>query len=207
MRLLFISHVFPDGNDSWSGLENVALLQALADRWQTRAIVLRHTAGCHPRASDVAFRPEFITVPKPNFLGTAWYLRRAANALRKPLDRLRRDWHFDAVLTASLLPGACTAARLAEEFQFRFVALSVRDDAEPRLGELCVRKIVAASLARAAGVVTDSSAISALLSETGFRKDRMTLISNQEPPPNRATACCCPCAAERSPGRGLMAVG
>ena len=180
MRLLFISHVFPDGNDSWSGLENVALLQALADRWQTRAIVLRHTAGCHPRASDVAFRPEFITVPKPNFLGTAWYLRRAANVLREPLDRLRRDWHFDAVLTASLLPGTCAAARLAEEFQFRFVALSVRDDAEPRLRESGVRKIVAASLARAAGVVTDSSAISALLSETGFRKDRMTLISNQE---------------------------
>jgi hypothetical protein len=101
-------------------------------------------------------------------------------ALRKPLDRLRRDWHFDAVLTASLLPGACAAARLAEEFQFRFVALSVRDDAEPRLRESGVRKIVAASLARAAGVVTDSSAISALLSETGFRKDRMTLISNQE---------------------------
>ncbi len=180
MRLVFITHIFPDGSDSWSGLENVALLQALADRWQTRAIVLRHTPGCHPRASDVAFRPEFITVPKPNFLGTAWYVRRAANALRKPLDRLRRDWHFDAVLTASLLPGTCAAARLAEEFQFRFVALSVRDELEPRLAESGVRKLAARSLARAAGVVTDSSSLSALLSEIGFRKDRMTLVSKQE---------------------------
>ena len=180
MRLVFISHIFPDGNDSWSGLENVALLQALSDRWQTRAIVLRHAPGCHPRASDVAFRPEFITVPKLNFLGTSWYLRRAANALRRPLERLRRDWHFDAVLTASLLPATCAAARLAEEFQFRFVALSVGDESEPRLRESGVRKIAAAGLARAAGVVTDSAAVSALLSEIGFRKDRMTLVSNQE---------------------------
>ena len=180
MRLVFISHIFPDGNDSWHGLENVALLQLLADRWQVRALVLRHTPGCHPRAADVAFRPEFVTVPKPNFLGMGWHLRGVANALRKPLDRLRRDWHFDAVLTASLLPGTCAAARLAEEFQFRFVALSVRDESEPRLGESGTRKVVAASLSHAAGVVTDSSALGALLSETGFRKDRVTLISTQD---------------------------
>ena len=180
MRLVFISHIFPDGNDSWHGLENVALLQSLADRWQVRALVLRHTPGCHPRAADVAFRPEFVTVPKPNFLGMGWHLRGVANALRKPLDRLRRDWHFDAVLTSSLLPAACAASRLAEEFQFRFVALSNQDEAEQRLGESGIRKIVASSLARAAGVVTDSSALSALLSETGFRKDRMTLVSKQE---------------------------
>lgn len=186
MRLVFISHIFPDSNDSWSGLENVALLQSLADRWQARAIVLRHTPGCHPRAADVAFRPEFVTVPKPNFLGTGWYIRRVANALRKPLDRLRRDWRFDAVLTGSLLPETCAAARLAEEFQFRFVAFSVRDEVEPRLGEGGVRKLVAAGLARAAGVVTDSSALSALLSETVFRSDRMTLIANQD---NAAEAC------------------
>ena len=186
MRLVFITHIFPDGSDSWRGLENVALLQALADRWQVRALVLRHTPGCHPRAADVAFRPEFVTVPKPNFLGMGWHLRGVAKALRQPLDRLRRDWHFDAVLTASLLPGTCAAARLAEEFQFRFVALSVQDESESRLGESGVRKIVAASLARAAGVVTDSSALGALLSETGLRKDRVTLISTQD---SAAEAC------------------
>jgi hypothetical protein len=179
MRLLFISHLFPDGSDPWRGIENVALLQSLADRWQTRAIVLRHTDGCIPRAADVAFRPEFVTVPALNFLGLGWNIRRVASALRKPLDRLRRDWHFDAVLCTPLFPGTCAAACLASEFQFRFVALSLQDEAAPRLDNSGVEKIIASSLARAAGVVTDSTALSALLSKSGFRKDRMTLVSSQ----------------------------
>jgi hypothetical protein len=180
MRLLFVSHIFPDGNDPWRGIENVALLQSLTDRWEVRAVILRHAAGCHPRAADVAFRPEFVAAPAPNFLGTGWNIRRTAAALRKPLDRLRRDWHFDAVLAASLLPGACAVSRLADEFQFRFVTLALHDEAESRLAESGTRKIIASHLARAAGVVTDSSALTSLLSQTGFRKERMTLVSTQE---------------------------
>jgi len=180
MRLLFVSHIFPDGNDPWHGLENVALLHSLADRWETRAVILRHAAGCHPRAADVAFRPEFVPSPAPNFLGTGWNIRRTAAVLRKPLDRLRRDWHFDAVLAASLLPGACAVSRLADEFQFRFVTLALHDEAEPRLAESGTRKIIASHLARAAGVVTDSSALTSLLSQNGFRKERMTLVSTHE---------------------------
>ena len=186
MRLLFVSHIFPDGNDPWCGIENVALLHALADRWEIRAVVLRpvrlwsRPPGRHPRAADVTFRPEFVAVPTLPLLGAGWNIRRAARALRKPLGRLRRDWHFDAVLSASLLPGACAVSRLSEEFQFRFVALSLRDEAEPRLAASGTRKIIGSHLARAAGVVTDSPALSALLSQTGFRKERMTLVSSQE---------------------------
>ena len=192
MRLLFISHIFPDGRDPWSGLENVALLHTLADRWEIRAVALRPVRlwsrgpGWHPRAADVAFRPEFAAAPTLPLLGLGWNVRRAARALRKPLDRLRRDWHFDAVLCASLLPDACAVSRLANEFQFRFVALSLQDESEKRLGEAGARKIIAANLARAAGVVSDSPALSALLSQTGFRKDRMTLVTTQE---SAAEAC------------------
>ena len=183
MRLLFISHIFPDGHDSWRGIENVALLHSLADRWEIRAVVLRSVGmwsrggGWHPRAADVAFRPEFVAAPTLRILGPGWNVRRAARALRKPLGRLRRDWHFDAVLCASLLPGACAVSRLANEFQFRFVALSLQDEAEPRLCKTGVRKIVASSLSRAAGVVTDSAPLGTLLSQTGFRKERLTLVS------------------------------
>ena len=192
MRLLFISHIFPDGNDSWRGIENVALLQSLADRWEIRAVVLRPVRmwsrgeGWHPRASDVAFHPAFVSVPTLKILGARWNVRSAARALRKPLDRLRRDWRFDAVLCGSLLPGACAASRLASEFQFRFVALSMQDEAEPRLAKSGVRKLVASSLARAAGVVTDSSALGAILSQAGVRKERMTLITARE---SAAEAC------------------
>ena len=192
MRLLFISHIFPDAQDPWRGIENVALLHTLADRWDIRAVVLRPIRawsgghGWHPRAADVKFRPEFAAVPTLKILGTGWNVRRAARALRKPLNRLRRDWHFDAVLAGPLLPGTCAVSRLANEFQFRFVALSVQDETGQRLGAAGPRKIVASGLARAAGVVTDNPALSALLSQSGFRKDRMTLISSQE---SAAEAC------------------
>ena len=192
MRLLFVSHIFPDGNDAWRGIENIALLHALADRWEIRAVVLRPVrlfssgGGWHPRAADVSFRPEFIAAPTLAMLGVGWNIRRAARALRKPLDRLRRDWHFDAVLCASLLPDACAVSRLANEFQFRFVALSLQDESEKRLGNAGTRKLIAAHLARAAGVVSDSPALSALLSQTGFRKDRMTLVTTHE---SAAEAC------------------
>ena len=192
MRLLFISHIFPDGHDPWSGIENVALLHTLADRWEIRAVVLRPVGlwsrgpGWHPRAADVSFHPMFAAAPKLPLLGLGWNIRRAARALRKPLARLRRDWHFDAVLCASLLPDACAVSRLAKEFQYRFVALSLQDESEKRLGEAGARKLIAENLARAAGVVTDSSALSALLSQTGFRKERMTLVST---PPAAAEAC------------------
>ena len=186
MRLLFISHIFPDGHDPWSGLENVALLHTLADRWEIRAVALRPVrlwsrgSGWHPRAADVAFRPEFVVTPTLPMLGVSWNIRRAARALRKPLDRLRRDWHFDAVLCASLIPDACAVSRLADEFQFRFVALALQDEVEKGLGASGTRKTVASHLARAAGVVTDSSALSAALAQSGFRKERMTLVSGQE---------------------------
>ena len=185
MRLLFISHIFPDGHDPWSGLENVALLHALSDRWEIRAVALRPVRifsrgpGWHPRAADVCFRPMFAAAPRLPLLGLGWNVRRAARALRKPLERLRRDWHCDAVLCASLLPDACAVSRLSKEFQFRFVVLSLQDESEKRLGEAGARKLIAANLGRAAGVVTDSSPLSALLSQTGFRKERMTLVSTQ----------------------------
>ncbi len=192
MRLLFISHLFPDGRESSLGLDNVALLNALSDRWEIRAVVLRPTGffargeTWHPRAADVAFLPEFVAVPTLPILGAGWNAGRAARALRKPLDRLRRDWRFDAVLCGSLLPGACAASRLAGEFQFRFVALSIRDEAEPRLRRGWLRRLVASSLSLAAGVVTDSTTLSTVLSRTGFRKERLTLVSS---PGGAAEAC------------------
>ncbi len=77
-------------------------------------------------------------------------------------------------------------SRLADEFQFRFVVLSLQDESAQRLGSGGARKIVASHLRRAAGVVTDSSALSELLSKSAFRQDRLTLVSTHE---SAAEAC------------------
>jgi hypothetical protein len=185
MRLLFISHLFPDGQDPECGTESIEILRALADRWEIRAVALRPGplwAGgdWHPRAADVALHPEFVATPTLPIFGNRWNPRLAARALRKTLDRLRRDWPFDAVLCSSVHPDACAVSRLVDEFRFRFVALALGPDTDLFLSTSLSRGLINSQLSRASGVVTDSTALVAVLSKAGFRKERMILASSPE---------------------------
>jgi hypothetical protein len=182
MRLLFISHLFPDGQDPECGIESIDVLHALADRWEIRAVALRPVSpfsggNWHPRAADVALHPEFVAAPTFPIFGTRWNHTLAARALRRPLNRLRRDWPFDTVLCSSLHPDACAVSRLVDEFRFRFVTLALGPGTESGLGSSPSRKIISTHLSRASGVVTDSPALTALLAKAGFRKERMILAS------------------------------
>lgn len=183
MRLVFISDSFPDGQQPDHGLDSVSMLHALADRWEIRAVVPRPVppgtrGGWHPRAADVAFLPMFVAAPRIPLLGRFCDHRLCARALRKPLDLLRRDWHFDAVLCSGLHPEVCAVARLIDEFHFRFVTVAVGPEADEALKDSTRRKLIARHIGRSAGVVTSSSPLSALLTRIGFRKDRVTFSSN-----------------------------
>lgn len=178
MRLLFISHLFPDGQEPGLGVESIDVLQALSDRWEIRAVALRpvspfSSGNWHPRAADVALHPEFVATPQFPIFGTRWNHRLAARALRKTLDRIRRDWHCDTVLCSWLHPDACAVSRLVDEFHFRFVALALGGGTDRCLGSSLSRRIIATHLARASGVVTDNVVLTALLAGAGFRKERM----------------------------------
>jgi hypothetical protein len=184
MRLLFISHLFPDGQDPERGIESIDILHALADRWEIRAVALRPISpwsggSWHPRAADVALHPEFIATPALPILGTRWNHRLAARALRKPLNRLRRDWPFDTVLCSSIHPDACAVSRLVEEFRFRFVTLALGPETDRILGSPLSKGLIYSHLSRASGVVTDSRALTGLLSKAGFRKERMILAADR----------------------------
>lgn len=186
MHLLFVSNSFPDGLQPDIGLDNVSMLQALADRWEIRAFVPRPVApgargGWHPRAADVAFLPAFVAAPRIPILGGLCNHRLCARALRKPLDLLRRDWQFDAVLCSGLHPEACAVSRLVDEFHFRFVVVALGPDADECMKSSARRKLIARHLSRAAGVVTSSSPLLALLGKIGFRKDRTIFSSNWHP--------------------------
>lgn len=191
MRLLFISHLFPDGQDPERGIESIEILRALADRWEIRAVALRpgplwSGGDWHPRAADVALRPEFVATPTLPIFGTRWNPRLAARALRKTFDRLRRDWPFDAVLCSSVHPDACAVSRLVDEFRFRFVTLALGPETDRFLSTSASRSLINSLLSRASGVVTDSNALIAILSKAGFRKERMILASAR---PVAAEAC------------------
>jgi len=192
MRLLFISHLFPDGQDPGRGTDSIQILAALADRWEIRVVALRpvpfgsRKGGWHPRAADVGLHPEFVATPTLPIFGASWNHRLAARSLRKPLDRLRRDWPFDAVLCSGLHPDACAVSGLVDEFRFRFVTLAIGTGTESCLGSSLSRKMVGSHLSRSSGVVTDSTTLTALLGKMGFRKERMILASTL---PVAAEAC------------------
>jgi len=178
MRLLFISNLFPDTLDPGRGAEHVDLLHALADRWEIRVFAPRPVrlfshGEWHPRASDVDLRPEFVAAPTLPVFGTLWNHRLYARALRKPLGLLRRDWHFDTVLTAGLYPDMCAVSQLIGEFHHRFVVVAQGAETDERLKNSVRRKMIAAHLAGASGVVTSSAALTTLLGSVRYRKDRI----------------------------------
>ena len=178
MRLLFISNLFPDTIETEHGVEHVDLLHTLADRWEIRVIALRPVrpfshGEWHPRASDVDLRPQFVAVPNIPMLGTFWNHRLYARALRRPLGLLRRDWHFDTVLTAHLHPDVCAVSHLIAEFHHRFVVVAQVAETDGCLQNFAERKMIAKHLAHASGVVTSSAALTALLGRVRFRKDRI----------------------------------
>jgi hypothetical protein len=179
MHLLFISDAFPDAQQPERGLESVSLLHALADRWEIRAFIPRPLplgarAGWLPRAADVAFHPVFTAARSLPLIGGRVNPALCARSLRKPLDLLRRDWQFDVVLCSGLHPEVCAVSRLVDEFHFRFVVVAVGGGTDECLRSSSKSRLVARRIARAAGVVTSSPALTALLSKIGFRKDRIT---------------------------------
>jgi hypothetical protein len=178
MRLLFVSNLFPDTQEPSRGSENAGLLHALADRWEIRVLALRPILpwtrrDWHPCAPDVNLRPVFQPVICLPGIARRWNQHLYARGLRKRLGTIRRDWRFDAVLTAWLHPDACAVALLRDEFQFRFVVLAPDSDARQFLKSAAYRKVITSHLSRASGVVTSSAELTAALAKAGFRKDRI----------------------------------
>src|SRR6266446_8810389 len=178
MRLLFVSNLFPDAQEPSRGIENADILHTLADRWEIRVLAVRPVLlwsgrDWHPRAADVNLRPVFQSVPSLPWIGRRWNHGWYARGLRKRLGAIRRDWHFDAVLTAWLHPDACALSLLRDEFQFRFVVIAPDSDTRHFLKASAYRKIITSHLSRASGIVTSSSDLPAVLSKSGFRKDRI----------------------------------
>jgi predicted transcriptional regulator len=68
----------------------------------------------------------------------------------------------------------------------RFVTLALGPETDRFLSTSPSRGLIYSQLSRASGVVTDSTALIAVLSKAGFRKERMILASAQ---PVAAEAC------------------
>ncbi len=183
MRLLFISNLFPDTREPYRGLDNATVLHHLHDRWEIRVLALRPTLSFRRRVwkcrdEDRAFEPQFVPAPYLPKIGSRVNHRLLARALRKPIQKLRAESPFDAVLCAWIFPDACAVAELAREFDFPFVAIAQGSDVHQYLRIPARREIIARLLPAASAVITRSAELARLLGDAGVGKAKLHPIYN-----------------------------
>ncbi|MFM2294433.1 MAG: hypothetical protein RLZZ350_846 [Verrucomicrobiota bacterium] len=182
MKILFLSNLFPDAARPNRGIFNARLVHHLAAQCEMRVLSPRPTSifssadEFFPRAEDKKFLPQFPAAPYIPKVGSRWNHKLMARALRDPLQKLRAEFPFDAVLAAWLYPDACAVARLAHELDFPFVAVAQGSDAHQYLQIPTRKKIIAASLAHANSVVTRSAELARLLREAGVPAAKLHTI-------------------------------
>jgi teichuronic acid biosynthesis glycosyltransferase TuaC len=183
VRLLFISNLFPDRQEPYRGLDNAALLHALARRWEIRTLALRpmlpwRRGAWLARVEDAALKPEFVSTLYVPRMGHRWNHRLYARALRGRMERLRGEWQADVVLASWLFPDACAVAELQKEFHYRFAAIAQGTDVHEYLRIRARREIIVSRLEQAGAVITRSAELARLLGEAGLREESLHPIYN-----------------------------
>lgn len=183
MRLLFVSNLFPDSREPYRGLDNATLLHTLASRWEVRVLALRpmlpwRRGGWLPRAEDVGLQPGYVRTAYVPKIGHRLNHKLYARALRKHLDRIRRDSPADIVLASWLFPDACAVGELRGQFHHRFVAVAQGSDVHQYLQIPARKAVMKMTLADAAGIITRSADLARHLGVAGFRRDRLHPVYN-----------------------------
>ncbi len=182
-KLIFISNLFPDTQEPYRGLDNAAVLHHLAVLWDIRVLAARPTLPfCKkvrtPRTCDAMWQPRYITAPYLPKIGSRVNHTLMARALREPVRALRREFAFDAVLSAWLYPDSCAVAQLARELGFVFVAIAQGSDVHQYLRHPVRRRIIQESMPQATAIITRSADLAQRLAEAGLNPAKLHPIYN-----------------------------
>ncbi len=184
MKLLFLSNLFPDTREPYRGLDNACLLHELSDRCDIRvfspraALPLKKGPERICRDIDKKFQPQYLRtyyVPK---IGSLFNHRLFAQAIRRPLLKLKREFNYDVILVSWIFPDACAVARLQSELQVPFVAIAQGSDVHAYLRMPARRKIIVESMGCSSGVITRSAKLGALLKEAGVSESKLHPVYN-----------------------------
>ncbi len=187
MKVVFLSNLFPDAANPNRGIYNARLVHHLARHCEVRVVSPRPTRGFPPfwrpekfvcRAEDEKFTPIFPPVTHIPKIGNRWNHKLMANSLRDTLRELRAKFPFEAVLASWVYPDGCAVARLAKELHFPFVVIGQGSDVHQYLQIPVRRRIIAASLRHAAGVITRSAELGRLLCAAGVAETSLRTIYN-----------------------------
>lgn len=174
MKLLFCSNLFPDAAEPWRGLDNGTLLGHLARRQhEIRVLAVRPSLPWNSKkwkaqAEHERFAPRYVAVPYIPKVGSRWNHQLMARALRGPLQELRKEFPFDAVLGSWLYPDCCALAEWCKEARVPLVAIAQGTDVHQYLRMPVRKEIILDKLRSVAGVITRSGELARLLTTAGF---------------------------------------
>lgn len=185
MRLLFVSNLYPDREDTVRGQDNARLLHALAgDCEAVRVLALRPTLSparlCgrprwRPREEDEGFHPVYKGVPYVPKFGSAWNHRLMARSIARPLEAIRRRFPYDRILVSWLFPDGCAVARLAT---VPFTMICQGSDAHAYLSDPTRRRLIVAATRKSNGVITRSADLAGRLASAGAPEEKLHPVYN-----------------------------
>jgi len=186
MKLLFISNLFPDAQESYRGLDNVTLLHHLKQHCDIRVIAARPAIWGSskwrqqyvPREQDVCFQPVYVPVPYIPKIGSLVNHRLFAMALRQQVERMKREFAFDAILCAWAYPDACGVGILAREQRVPMTVITQGSDVHAYLDNPVRRRLIVSALSEAKGVINRSRDLARRLKEAGVPEEKLHVVYN-----------------------------
>ena len=182
MRLLFLSNLFPTASEPQRGLDNAALLHALAPHFEIRVLSprpilpwVRQTFSARPE--DAPLHPRWVrTAYLPKIGGPINHLLMSAS-LRDSFEQTLRDFRPDILLSSWIYPDSCAAIHLADG-RVPLVAIAQGSDVHQYLKMPARRRAILKYLPHAAAVITRSHELSHLLEAAGFPPEKLHTIYN-----------------------------
>ena len=101
-----------------------------------------------------------------------------ARSIRDSMEKIRKEFSFDVLLSSWVYPDGCATAELAREFNVPFVAVAQGSDVHQYLQMPARRKIISSALNRSSGVIARSRELSRLLADVGVDEKKIRVVYN-----------------------------
>ena len=184
-RVLLFSNLFPSTGQPTRGIFNLHRFGALARQCETRIVVPRPWWSARSGRSLLAVPaedafgipasfPAYWSVPRATPLhGRALY-----TTLRSPILELRREFPFDAILSAYAYPDGVAAAHLAREIGCPVVSMVLGSDMNVSARQRLLKGQIRSALTASQRVVAVSQALAKEVRELGVPADKVVVQHN-----------------------------
>ena len=193
MKILAVSNLFPNALEPNRGVFNRQQFKALAALGELQVVApvpwappgLRRLRHSWERASRIpaegtvdgirTWYPRHVVTPQ---VGRAWYAWWLFLSLRPAIERIRREFPFEVLLATWAYPDVVAASWVARALRVPLVAKVHGSDLHVYTRAFWRRRMIAAALTRAAGVVAVSSELKDQVVRLGVDPANVHVIPN-----------------------------